>query len=145
MVKAARQAKQATNNTAREHYEAFLFKHANTLLHEIGHVFITYLSKGGQLTPPTIIAQTSYKSNPDKGEAGRKLEALVFGGTIEYWEYPDAETRDDAVSSLMVAPVQGNLLESKLMHTPVRRALPVWYDLPLEDSAGDNQENCQLR
>lgn len=107
MVTAATKAKQATKDTEREHHEAFLFKHANTLLHEIGHIFITYLSKGGHNTPPTMTAQVYYDPKPEKGEAGRKLEALVFGGTMEFWEYPDAETRYDAVCSLGVTPVQG--------------------------------------
>ena len=29
-----------------------MFKTANTLSHEISHVFVTYLTKGQELTPP---------------------------------------------------------------------------------------------
>ncbi len=109
MVKAAKKAKQATHDTEREHHEAFLLKHTKTLLHELGHIFTTYLSRGrqGYGTPPTVNAPKYLEPLSERGEAGRKLEALVFGGTLAFWPYPIGETSEDAVCSLMVAPVQG--------------------------------------
>ena len=109
MVKAAKKAKQATDDTEREHHEAFLLKHAKTLLHELGHIFVTYLSRGRQgcSTPPTTNAPTYLEPWPGRGEAGRRLEYYVFGGTLAFLEYPIGETRKDAVCSLIVAPAQG--------------------------------------
>ena len=118
MVKAAKEAKQAKEDFEREHHETdferehhetFLFKHARVLLHELGHMFITYLSRGRERdsTPPTMNAPTHFEPSMERGEAGRKLEGLVFGGTLDFFTYAVGETREDAVCSLMVAPVQG--------------------------------------
>ena len=45
-----------------------------TMLHEIGHIFFSYLGKGAVDTPPTV---------PNKpSEAGFRLEELLFGGKL---------------------------------------------------------------
>lgn len=107
MVKAAKKAKRATTDAERNKCQAFLFREANSLLHEIGHVFITYLSRGQESagTPTTMKARIAWEKNPNEGEAGRKLEFLVSGGTMEYWVDPDTGTRPDEVCSHMVALV----------------------------------------
>lgn len=117
---------------------------ANTLLREITHIFITYLSKdqGGQNTQVAVKAPiASFDKHPKKGEAGYKLEKEVFGGTMNYMMDPDTGTKIDEVCSHMVSRVSRHPLGSKLMHTPVRRALPLLCEQPMEDSAGDNQED----
>ncbi|CAF9925879.1 hypothetical protein IMSHALPRED_006810 [Imshaugia aleurites] len=71
---------------------------ANTLLREITHIFITYLSKdqGGQNTQVAVKAPiASFDKHPKKGEAGYKLEKEVFGGTMNYMMDPDTGTKID--------------------------------------------------
>lgn len=104
MVRAARKEKKASNAAERkkhhENHRNFLFLHANSLFHEIGHLFIAYLSKDQEscATPTTMKGPLIFEKNPEKGEAGRKLEALVFGGTMEYMVDPDKKTiMDDEV------------------------------------------------
>lgn len=69
----------------RQHtFRAFMFKTANTLFHEMAHVFVTYLTKGQESTPPQINDPT-VKVSENGGEAGRAMEVLLFGGTINYF------------------------------------------------------------
>ena len=145
MVQAAKKAKRATNDTERKGYQAFLFMEANSLLHQMGHTFITYLSGGGANGPPITTATEAWDPSPIAGVVGYTLEALLFGGTIEYWVDLDHGTSFDEVRSHIVTAAQGRPLRSKLMHTPVRRALPDRYNQPLENFAGDNREDYQLR
>ena len=77
-------------------FRAFLFLTANLLLHEIGHVFVTYLTKGQELTPPRINALTRDVTGSN-GEAGRALEYLIFDGTINYFKEPNIGTPDGQV------------------------------------------------
>lgn len=110
MVRAAKKAKQATNDTEEKIvHDNFLFTGANTLIHEIGHMFITYLSGGGEdgNTPTAMKPRADFDQSPNKGEAGRKLEALIFGGVIENWEDPDPGHEKREVCSQAVASVQG--------------------------------------
>ena len=53
-------------------FRRFLSMFVDILVHEIGHVFITYLSKGRDVTHT-------------EGEVGRALECLLFGGTIHHF------------------------------------------------------------
>ncbi|CAF9939239.1 hypothetical protein IMSHALPRED_001266 [Imshaugia aleurites] len=66
-------------------FRTFLFIFANTFLHEIAHIFVTYLDKGRSNTPPRIRAEVGGYSREDMGEAGRHLETTLFGGTLEYY------------------------------------------------------------
>ena len=52
-----------------------------------------------------------FEKDPKKGEAGRKLEALVFGGTMDYMIDPDKGTGMYEVCSHIVALVQGQFVE----------------------------------
>ena len=50
------------------------FQFVVTILHEIGHIFFTYLGKGAVNTPSTL---------PNKpSESGFRLEELVFGSKL---------------------------------------------------------------
>lgn len=69
---------------------------ADTLLHEMAHVFITYLSKGQSLTPHQVNTLPTTEEETE-GEAGRALEVLMFGGTINYFHEPITGTPDDQV------------------------------------------------
>lgn len=65
-----------------EMWERFQFWMMCTLVHEIGHLFITYLDPRGEHTPKSI----NHSSAPEKeaGEAGAYLEGHLFGGYILY-------------------------------------------------------------
>ena len=76
-----------TDHERQHTFRAFMFKTANTLFHEMAHVFVTYLTKGQSLTPPQINDPT-VKVSESGGEAGRAMELLIFGGTINYFHKP---------------------------------------------------------
>lgn len=86
-------------------FQAFLFMTANTLLHELGHVFVTYLTKGQSASPPQVNAVTEGVQGGE-GEAGLALESLIFGGTIAYFQEPVSGTPDDQVCFPTVALVE---------------------------------------
>ena len=71
-----------------------LFMTTHTLFHEICHVFVSYLTKGQESTPPKINGPT-VRFDGNEGEAGRNIEYLVFGGTINWFHGPTSEARDD--------------------------------------------------
>lgn len=77
-------------------FRAFLFMTTNTFLHELGHVFITFLSKGQEQTPSQI--NTPSENMPEsEGEAGQALEYLIFDGTLEHYHDPSSSAPDDQV------------------------------------------------
>ena len=76
-----------TDDGRKHTFRAFMFKTANTLFHEISHVFVTYLTKGQELTPPQINDPTVGISGDD-GEAGRAMEYMMFEATINYFREP---------------------------------------------------------
>ena len=57
-------------------------------LHEMAHVFVTFLTKGEAYTPVRMSA-ADYSRVQGMGEAGRNLETIIFGGTIEYRRDPN--------------------------------------------------------
>lgn len=80
-------------------FQAHLFMIINTLVHEIGHVFITYLTEGREETTPPNINALAQDVPGDNGEAGLALECLIFGGTINYFRDPIGGNSDDQVCS----------------------------------------------
>lgn len=90
MVAAGIRAAQTNNPNDYENkrFRTFIFMFANTFLHEIGHVLVTFLTKGRTWTPPRITAQVGGYSGDFHGEAGRNLETIIFGGTMEYYLDP---------------------------------------------------------
>ena len=99
MVAAMTRAEQTNDPNDHEHkrFRSFKFVFANTLLHEIGHVFVTFLTKGRTATPSHLQADVAGYSGEHEGEAGRNLETIIFGGTIEY--YRDHADDDSQVLS----------------------------------------------
>lgn len=87
MVAAATRAGQTYDPSDDENrrYRTFIFLFANAFLHEIGHTLVTFLTKGRTGTPPHIKAQVRGYSGEFHGEAGRNLETIIFGGTLEYY------------------------------------------------------------
>ena len=89
-----------TNGPILKAYRTIQFQFVVTILHEIGHIFFTYLSKGGFDTPPTT---------PKVGETGFRLEALVFGGQMRFLRDEKREESDHTVCPSTIASVQGQL------------------------------------
>lgn len=93
MCQAGEAAEKCKNqdSVAAKRYRAFLFLFSLKLLHELAHVFVTYLTFGAANTPPDIDStkkpgnkpvQYTQENPKTDGEAGRYLEDLIFGGTI---------------------------------------------------------------
>ena len=88
MVSAVTRAGQTPENLHYDNtqFRTFVFIFANMFLHEMGHLLITFLTKGQTATPLHMGAQTGgYALRAGNGEAGRNLETIIFGGTIEYY------------------------------------------------------------
>ena len=79
----------------KQHFRTFVFMFAHVFLHELGHMLVTFLTKGEAATPPRIRAQVSGYSDEYKGEAGRNLELILFGGNLEYY-FVDADDPSQA-------------------------------------------------
>ena len=69
-------------------YRTFLFIFANTFFHETCHLFTTFLTKSRTATPPHVAPQVGGYSKMNKGEFGRYMETVVYGGTLEYYRDP---------------------------------------------------------
>lgn len=89
----------------------FLFMFSNTIFHEVSHIFTTYLTKGKEKTPPTMNAQVTGTVHKTEGESGRRLEQLVFGGTIYFWDDPVIGTPNDHVCTHILALIRGESAE----------------------------------
>lgn len=70
-------------------FRAFLFIFATSFLHELGHVFVTFLGLGDVDTPPHVDAHAGGSSQGDIGEAGSFLEEEIFGGVMSVMRNPD--------------------------------------------------------
>ena len=113
----AKESKGGSKDTDRERYHDWLFQISNSLLHEIAHVFVTYLSKGEQNTPTY---QRLWKPNPTPGEAGHALEVMIFGGPLEYRADPDTVTRVEDVCLPALPLFHGLCIGSELIRKPGR-------------------------
>ena len=87
-------------------YRAFVFSIASGVFHEMGHVFITYLSRAEAVTPPQINARILAHLAPEegrRGESGHSLEDMVFGGVVTVIRDPISGSRDNEVCVDVVA------------------------------------------
>lgn len=66
------------NKNSKEHqrYRRFVYNIATTMVHEFGHMFITFLAEGRSNTPRSMPGDARALT----GEAGDELEHLLFGG-----------------------------------------------------------------
>ena len=83
-----------TKENRQQLFRNLLFMTTHTLFHEICHGFVSYLTKGDESTPPQINDPT-IRFDGNGGEAGRNIEYLVFGGTINWFHEPTSEAGDD--------------------------------------------------
>ena len=99
MCRAARMAQDANdaNSSATKRFRGFMFLFANIFMHELGHLFITYLNQGRMRTPTHIYPRVMGLPEGPKGEAGRCLETLLFGGVV--CNYRNTNEDDDQVCS----------------------------------------------
>ncbi len=89
-----------------EDHQTFLFMFAGVFLHEIGHVFVTYLTEGRDNSP----TETGMMEET-KGESGRFLEQLVFGSVLNFYQHPIVGTDNFRVCLTPTALVQGQPFE----------------------------------
>ena len=94
---------------ARDHQNlCFLF--ANTLVHEIAHVFITYLSKGQDAMPPGLMPRLPGIVPLCGGISGKFQEEVVFGGISSFWRNRIIKDSERCVSVLTASLVCGQHL-----------------------------------
>lgn len=95
-------------------YPDFLFQTACTLVHEMGHVFITYLSRGRAMTPPEtrahLVGSSEAPMDEAPAEAGLTLESWIFGSRMIWVRETWIPTRENAVCPTLVALVQDQSL-----------------------------------
>lgn len=87
------------NSADSKRFRIFLFIFAKTLLHEVAHMFITYLGLGKRGTPPHMYAPGAVSSTGKQGEAGRYLEYVLLGGRVSVMRDP-AEGKGQVCSYL---------------------------------------------
>ena len=108
MCAAAKKAKESKdpNSTVHKEYRTFVFLFAVTIFHELGHVFITFLSRGDADTPEgkesEYLANMSGIHGEEKPEAGYTLERLVFSGIVSHACDPDKKDDDSQVCSTCI-------------------------------------------
>lgn len=76
------------NDYDNKQFRTFLFIFTNTFFHETCHLFTTFLTQGRAVTPRHIGAQVKGYSKLNRGEFGRYMETVFFGGTLEYYIDP---------------------------------------------------------
>ena len=77
-------------------YRTFIFTMTKTYVHELAHVFVTFLGRGSIKTPPELGAKKTFEPEMTRPEAGRYVEKAVFGGLISPMRNPAED--DDQVS-----------------------------------------------
>ena len=87
MVEATTRARGTMNRSDYDNKQlrTFNFIFANAIFHELCHLFLTFLTKGRILTPPQFNARVKGYVEEGRGEAGRYMETMLFGGTLEYY------------------------------------------------------------
>ena len=81
-AKAEKYRENPNSNDSRR-FRRFLFLFAYKFLHELGHLFVTYLGKAHLETPEEVgmtMAQDPDSEGKSRGESGARLERHVLGG-----------------------------------------------------------------
>lgn len=84
-------------------FKSHLFATANTLFHELTHVFVTFLGQGRTETPPEFLPRRDAQSSQHSaGAAGEWLEENVFGGQVVIMRDPNVtgENKDQVCPHL---------------------------------------------
>lgn len=104
------------NSDEAKQFRVFLFALAKTFVHELAHVFVTFLGRGKTDTPPDV----HILLDATTGEAGWYLEKLIFGGVISVYRN-DAEYKEQVCSNL---PALVDNIAYELIHPPGRHMCP---------------------
>ena len=97
-------------------YQNFLFMTATVPLQKLGHVYITYLSRGREEPPRKRIKGVKGPYATVFDEADRALEEKLFNGRIHYFRDPISGTPDDQVCSKGLPCSMASLVASTLMY-----------------------------
>ena len=98
------------------HYQNFLLMTVNVLLQKIGHVYITYLSRGQEEPPRKRIKGVRGPLATVFDAADLTLEEKLFKGRLHYFRDPINGTSDDQVCSMGSSYSMASLVASTLMY-----------------------------
>ena len=107
------------NSENHKRYRRFVYNTAMSLVHEVGHIFITYLTGGESGTPPSEPSGAGLLY----GEGGRDLEHDLFGGVHSCMRNLGDNMGDDQVCSYMCSSTER--IACELTDALVWRPLPV--------------------
>lgn len=95
MVEAATRAICSMDRNSDDNKEVrrFSFIIANVIFHEICHLLSNFLTKGRILTPAQFNAQIDGYVEKGIGEAGRYIETILYGGTLEFYRDLNSDDR----------------------------------------------------
>lgn len=100
MLAAAERSNDKDNPNQVTDYQLYKFYFATGLLHETGHVFITYLSKGREDTPVSagpVDVWAPKRDGKERGEAGYNLEYKLYAGRVKWYRHPSKSDDDRQV------------------------------------------------
>lgn len=106
-----------------------------TYVHELAHVFVTFLGQGKIHTPPDVGAKKNFEPVMGEPEAGRYVEKAVFGGLISPMRDPAED--DSQVSQHL--PALSEVVARELMDCLGRRTTPRYRQSRLRDQAGSDR------
>ncbi len=88
------EASEDPDSESHKRFRAFLYLIMRVCIHELGHIFITFLTSGLSNTPPEMFPRVKGQSKPKDGkpgEAGSYLEVLIFDGDLTVGIDADAD------------------------------------------------------
>lgn len=89
-------------------FQRFNYMFAHVILHELAHMFITYIGKGDVETPEAMTANVSGDSKYARSEAGHSLEVFLYGGAMTFWR-PENNKSEEVCSELSLGPMSAVL------------------------------------
>ena len=70
------------DSTEQLRFRRFLFIYTTVIMHELTHLFVTFLCWGQVNTPPHLRSEVGTGSSDKKGESGHAFAELLFNGEI---------------------------------------------------------------
>lgn len=106
------------NSKDHQRYRRFVYSIATTMVHEFGHMFITFLAQGRSNTPRSMPSEPGALH----GEAGDELEQILFGGVHVFTRNTDED--EAQVCSNMCSSTEE--VAHDLTNALVRRPVPAY-------------------
>ena len=116
----------------------FEFLFATVMLHELCHVFFTYLTKGHHFTPPSMKASVATAAPKNQGESGYLIEEMVFGGPISIFRDPIVGSSETSVCSSIDCLGIQPAFEIGANSCPERRAVYTYHGWYVRNRSGNN-------